>query len=233
MEGFLMKETNHILGFSLVEILVSLFVVSLAAVNISGLQKMVGDQIRDNFSHTVIIELVTEKFEQVMQADNMQDIIDLNGATSTFTSRGTLFTLLWRVGMVSGASATSPIREIEVAITWPDATGAAQTFKYSEQISLAMLLKGAGGADENNFSTLIPNLLETNDVNYFDPKMGYKKDAYILYDSQLFLATSVHSVGNGLQRDIDPPINTEGVVSGGWERLGRIDNVELANLFTN
>jgi Tfp pilus assembly protein PilV len=228
-----MKKTNNILGFSLVEILVSLFIVSLAAANISGLQKMVGDQIRDNFSHTTIIELVTEKFEEIMQLDNMQDIVDLNGTTSTYTSRGTQFTLLWRVGLVSGASVSSPIREIEVAISWPDATGAAQTFRYSEQITLAMLLKGGGQVVESDFLTMSPNLLETNNVNYFEPKIGYKKDAYVIYDSQLFLATSVHSVGNGQQREVALPMNSEGTVSNGWERLGRVDNAELASLFTN
>lgn len=226
-----MQQRKTDLGFSLVEILISLLVVSLAAVNISGLQKMVADQNRDNFSHTSVIEIVTERLEEVMQVDDMQDIVDLDGDVLTYTSRGTEFTLTWDIQLVSGASSTSPVRDVEVAVGWLDAKGDAQTFTYSRVISLPMLLEGAGGQGGEEFSSLIPNLLNTNTVDYFQSKKGYKKGAYVIYNSQLFEATSVHSVGNGQQRDVTPPIDTDGVVASGWLDLGRIDNADLAQLF--
>ncbi|PKF61785.1 hypothetical protein CW745_10750 [Psychromonas sp. psych-6C06] len=229
-----MKSFSFKLGFSLVEILVSLFVVSLAAVNISGLQKMVGDQNRNNFAHTAVVELVSEKLEEVMQFDDMNDVLNLHNTNETYQDRGTTFHLLWHINSVSGASMTSPIREVSIDVSWPDATGATQTFNYAEQISFAMLLEGAGGtAGTNDFPYTISNLLGTDQVGYFESKMGYKKSAYVIYNSQLFQATAVHSVGNGHQRDVTPPMSSDGEVSEGWEHLGRIDDPDLSDLFTD
>lgn len=229
-----MKDKDFKAGFSLVEILVSLFVVSLAAANISGLQKVVGDQNRDNFSHSAVVGMVTERFEKVMQESDIQEVIDLHGTTSTYVNRGTEFTLAWNIETVVGAVVNSPIRDVQLSVSWPDATGETQNFVYSEQISLSMLLKGAGAGDGSDFPYVIPNLLDTTKVNYFESKMGYKQDAYVIYDSQLFHTTKVHNVGNGQQRDIAPPVTyTDGVavVSDGWESMGRIDNADLADLF--
>ncbi|MCP4321838.1 MAG: prepilin-type N-terminal cleavage/methylation domain-containing protein [Alteromonadales bacterium] len=216
-------------GFSLVEILVSLFVVSLAAVNISGLQKLVGDQNRDNFAHTAVVALATEKFEELMQYKTIAHIDLLTGAEPTdVVVANSTFSLDWTVSTVTGAG--DDIRDVKLEITWLDATDTAQTFTYSEQISLVMLQKGGSGGDWNY---IIPNLLGTNKVNYFESKVGYKKDAYVIYNSQLFHATSVHSVGNGKQRNIDAPIDSDGNISTGWENLGQINNAELADLFTD
>lgn len=228
-----MKRGDCYCGFSLVEILVSLFVVCLVAVNISGLQKMIGDQNRDNFSRVAVIELVTEKLEQVMQAVDIKDVLALHGTTSRHTERGTVFSLTWNVGTVSGALALSPTREIAIKVTWADSTGAIQTFTYSELISLVMLLEGPGGSGGKDFSYLIPNLLSTTKVNYFEPKMDYKENSYVMYNSHLFHATSFHSIGNEQKIKRQPPINTDGVVASGWEKIGRIDNPDLAKLFTD
>jgi len=223
------------LGFSLVEILVSLFVVSIAAVNISGLQKLVGEQNRDNFAHTAVVELATEKFEEVMLYETIAAVDALTDSSpADVVVANSTFSLDWTVTSVIGAG--DDIRNIALEITWADAVGGDQTFTYSEQISLAMLLEGGGGGSDDEWDYTIPNLLGTNKVNYFEPKMGYKNNSYVIYNSQLFQATSVHSVGNGHQRDLEAPItydNGVGTVSNGWENLGRIDNEELARLFTD
>ncbi|PKG40632.1 type IV pilus modification PilV family protein [Psychromonas sp. Urea-02u-13] len=236
---------NH-LGFSLVEILVSLFVVSIAAVNISGLQKLVGDQNRDNFSHTAVVELATEKFAEVMELQTIAEVdkLDDTNTPEAITIGNTSFGLLWSVEPVTGGG--DDIRTVELSITWSDAIGADQTFMYSEQISLAMLLDAYGENTGDGFENTIDNLLKTNKVGYFEANMGYKNDAYVIYNSQIFHSTAVHSVGNGGDdaRSIDPPIfyaNGSGqqsgerisTVSDGWENLGRIDNAELASLFTD
>lgn len=224
-----MRQFSSHSGFSLVEILISLFVVCLVAVNISGLQKMVGDQSKDNFSHLAVIKLVTGKFAAIKQQNNMQDIIDLNNTTSTHIEHDTLFLVKWNIAMVSGASTTSPIRDVQVTITWPDARGEIQTFIYSELVSLMMLLRGAGDGEEY-FSYQIPNLLEANNIDYFNPKMSYEIDAYVIYNSQLFKATTAHSTS---AEGTEFPINNEGAVSDGWENLGQVDNSELSLLFVD
>lgn len=222
-------------GFSLVEILVSLFVVSIAAVNISGLQKVVGDQNRDNFAHTAVVELATEKFEEVMELNTIValDALDDTDTPEIITVGNTSFELLWNIVSVTGAG--NNIRTVELNIRWEDAERTEQSFTYSEQISLAMLLGGAGGSN-SEWGDTIPNLLDTNKVSFFEANMGYKRDAYVIYNSQLFHSTAVHSVGNGGNntRDLDPPItytNGVGTVTDGWENIGRIDNPELASLF--
>ena len=217
-------------GFSLVEILVSLFIVSLVAVNIAGVQKIVGDQSRDNYAHLAVIKLVTGKFAQLKQSHNMQDIIDLNGTTSSHSQNNTTFLLTWRVSPVSGVSLASPVRNVEVTISWLNAQGNTQNFTYSELISLMMLLKGAGGEEVEHFLYQVPNLLESNGIGYFDAKMDYEIDAYVIYNSQLLQATSAHFSGDGVNAN---PINSEGVLSEGWQSHGLINNPALATLFSN
>lgn len=218
-------------GFSLVEILISLFVVSLAAVNITVLQKVVGDQSRDNFSHVTVIALVSDKFEELMQYEQLQHVMDLDGTSSSINSRGTKFDFKWTITKLADTTNLSPIRSVSIAVTWLDTAGSRQTYIHSEQLSFAMLLKGAGL--QRGLRTIVPNLLSNAQVNYFEPRMGYKMGAYVIYNSQLFQATYVHSVGNGDARVIAPPIDKHGVVANGWEKLGRIDNKALADLFTD
>ncbi|GLS90940.1 hypothetical protein GCM10007916_20070 [Psychromonas marina] len=217
-------------GFSLIEVLVALFIVSITAVNISGLQKLIGDQNRDNFSHAVVVDLVSKEMEALMQYQRLQDVLNLNGHSSTFSIRGNDFDLKWKIAQVPDTSATSPIRLVSITASWLSATGNYQTYTYSEQVSFTMLLTGAGGSGDV-FPTTVPNLLGTEKVAHFEPKMGYKIDAYVIYDSHLYQATEIHDLGNGLQRDIAPPINKQGVVAEGWDKLGRIDDPTLANLF--
>jgi len=115
-------------GFSLVEILIALFIVSLTATNISVLQKLVCDQSSENFHHATVITLVSEKFEEIMQYDDVQNIDDLNGTSSTHEERGTSFALSWSVTSIAGVLPTVPVRDISITVTWLDVTGAEQTF---------------------------------------------------------------------------------------------------------
>jgi len=215
-------------GFSLVEILVSLFIVSITAVNISGLQKVVGQQTRDNFTHALVVQFVSEKFEEVMQYDQLHYLLALNGTGANFSSQGTDFYFKWAIAHLEGVPSSSPIRTASLTITWLDSHAITQTYSHSKHVSLALLREEVAGG---HFEHTVPNLLETDKVSYFEAKMGYKMGAYVIYDSQLFQATEVHDVGNGAARHLLPPITQGGVVSEGWDKLGRIDNKELARLF--
>jgi prepilin-type N-terminal cleavage/methylation domain-containing protein len=215
-------------GFSLVEILVSLFIVSITAVNISGLQKVVGQQTRDNFTHALVVQFVSEKFEELLQYDQLHNLLALSGTEESFQSEGTEFYFKWAIASLEGAPSSSPIRTASLTITWLDSYAMTQTYTRSKHISLALLSEEALGRP---FEHTVPNLLETDKVDYFEAKMGYKIGAYVIYDSQLFQATEVHDVGNGAVRNLLPPISKDGVVAGGWDKLGRVDNKELARLF--
>ena len=222
-----MYKKHSDVGFSLIEILVSLLIVSLAAVSIAGLQKIVCDQSRDNFSHTAVLALVSKKLDQVMQYDDIHDVMDLSGMTEHYTQNGTVFDLVWNISSVPGTSILSPIRKVALTVTWLDAVEARQTFTHTSQLSFAMLLKGAGGDLGNTLTYPIANRLGTNNINYFEPNTVYKDRAYVIYDSQLFQASNDYS-----RADSVPPINSAGAVATGWDREGFIDDEHLADLFS-
>lgn len=225
-----MKSFYSIIGFSLIEILVALMLVSLAAVNISGLQQMVSLQSKNNLSHTSVLELVSKKFEEVMQYENIQDVTALDGRTSTFTERGTTFNLSWNIATDPSVADSAFIRDITITVTWLGSMGQRQTFNYSRKISFSMLLT-SGSEKKEAFSYSIANLLGTNKVNYFESRMHYKEDAYVIYDSKLLQVTDIYFIELQEVGNLNPPIDSAGNVSPGWTLLGRIDNEDLALLF--
>lgn len=153
----------HKLGFSLVEILVALFIVSLAAVNISGLQIIVSEQNRDNSSHSALITFIAQKLEALKQSVMLQDVGSLNGTSSSFSSLGTTFSLNWSISPVSGTASSSTIRNVSIATTWVNASGDKQLFTTNKQVSFSLLAEGEGN---ERFPKVISNLLNTNKVNY-------------------------------------------------------------------
>lgn len=214
----------------MVEVLVALFIVSITAVNIAGLQKIIGDQNRDNSSHVAVINLVSEKME-ALQYQQLQDVLDLNGRSEIFNTTGTDLALKWQIESVPNTSTASAIRLVSITASWLSATGEPQTYTYSEQLSFTILSAEDGDADSERFPVTVVNLLATNKIDYFEMKMGYNLDAYVIYNSQLFQATQAHGIADGQVGTIPPPINKQGVVADGWDKLGRIDDPELANLF--
>jgi len=211
-------------GFSLVEILISLFIVSLTAVNISGLQKMVGDQSRNNFSHSIVIKLVSEKLEEIRHYSDLQSVLALNGTHSEESERGTKFNIAWHISTVNDVASISPIREVAMTVTWLDATLRLQKFTFSEQISFLMILENNREESGSRYPYIIPNLLGTDTVSYFEPEVDYHQGAYVIYDSQLFQANADNHI---------IPMSSEQQLSEYWDNLGLINNPDLANLFSN
>ena len=221
-----MKEPTCCKGFSLVEILVALFIVSFAAVNISALQKEVGDQSRDNTSHLIVIELAKESIHRLLRINDIQELYDLNGTRSSHTRKGKQYSLVCKITIIPGVPLDSPVANVAIEVTWDNSKGEAQYFVYSKLVSLTMSLKGIS----SEALYIINNLLDNNNVEHFKGKVDYPIGAYVIYNSQLFLANQKQTVNGGSQI---PPINKAGMVMNGWENLGRIDNPELATLFTD
>ena len=215
-------------GFSLVEILVSLLVVSLTAVNITGLQKMIVEQNRDNVAHTQVIELANKKINELLTYQNVADIDGQDNVTLPPENPGmTRFDLAWGVTSLDASEeAGADIRNVTLQIGWDNAKGKKRSYVYSEQVNLALLLSPSSDNRTSREAAIIESFIETNDVIYFEPKMGYKKGAFVIYNSELFEATEVFSAGNGHPRDVDNPT----IASDGWKSYGPIDNPELANI---
>ena len=212
-------------GFSLVEILLALLVVSMASINIVVLQQTVSAQNRDNFIHHAALKLATKKMEEVLQYELVADITALDDSQEIVIQGQpqTEFTLEWNVAIPdSHYDAGADMRDVQLQVTWQDSQQAEQTFTYSEQVNLAQLLNFDSSVSEE--AAIVESFIESNDVIYFEPKMGYKKGAFVIYNSELFEATGPHSVGNGHPRDNDNPT----IVSEGWKSYGLIDNPALA-----
>ena len=186
-------------GFSLIEILVALVVVSLTAVNVTALQKKVSDQQRDNIAHSSVISMATEKMEKVLAMTSIEDLVAKDSTSETDVVGHTNFNVAWSVDTVaSDLNAGDSFKEVGMDISWLDARGNTQNFTHSVHVNLALLLSGASGDEiSDQLAGIIASELNTNEVIYFEPKMGYKKGAFVIHDSYLYEATSVHSVGNG------------------------------------
>lgn len=213
-----MKNNNFNNGFSLIEILVSLFVVCLAAVNIVGLQKMVNEQNRDNFYHSAALTIVEQYFETFLQSGSESDLVTVIDSSLSEENQSPIFTLLWGY-----SGLTYGLTKITLTVSWTDTSGSSQSITYSNIMSESLFLENVNGGIDH----LIANSLNTNQVSYFDTTTVCKEDGYVIYDSQLFQATADHYTEH------IAPINSEGVVSSGWELKGDVNDESLASLFVN
>jgi len=216
-------------GFSLIEILISLFIVSLTAVNITSLQIMVSEQQRDNLTHSSVILVAKDKMESVMSISTVEELAALDSTSENDLQVGdSLLSVVWSVDRVdSSLNAGDDFREVAMNISWNDSKGEIKTFKYTEQISLALLLSETSSVD--SLAGIVGSALATNEVIYFEPNMDYKKGSFVIHDSYLYQAESAHLAGDGHPKTvIDPDTGIESG-SNGWLSYGSIDNAELAD----
>ncbi len=231
-----MPETRAGQGFSLVEVLVSLVVVCIAAANITGLQQIIAQQNRNNFVHSAVLKLATEKMEEVLQYQLVSDIEKLSQQPAyTLIEQQTQTELLlqWRIAAPHAVYAAGVnVRDVQLQISWQGGQGETQSFTYSEQVNLSQLLNPQD-AQAAAQAAIVESFFKSNELLYFEPKIGYKKGAFVIYNSELFKATAVHAAGNGQPRNVAAPT----VVADGWKSYGLIDdpaladNPELADLF--
>ncbi|ABM04815.1 type IV pilin [Psychromonas ingrahamii 37] len=196
-------------GFLLVEILVSLLIVSLTAVNITGLQKLIVEQNRDNVAHTEVIALANQKMNELLSYNNATSLDALVDITET--PGLTTFNLEWTVisDSASDPDESVNIRTVTLNIKWDNSKGSEQTYTYSEKINLTPSRAN------------IESVFETNNFSYFNPKKTYNNKDFVIYNSELFQ----FSAGNSHPRDVNNPET----VSDGWTSYGLINNKDLKN----
>lgn len=216
-----LKET---VGFSLIEILVSLFVVSFTAVNISGLQILLNEQNRENTIHSLVQQIATEKIEAVLQYKSVNELDSLAGLGSLTVNRQfTSFTLNWNVSLPpANFGAPTSVRKVALNIRWLDSKGLEQQYSYAQYVNLVQLHSlNISLADIE--AAIIESFLASNEVIYFEDKMAYKQGAFVIYNSELFEATSSHRVGKGPPRDK----HNVNEINAGWISHGLINNPSL------
>lgn len=219
-------------GFSLIEILVSLIIVSLTALNMTGLQKKIADQQRDNLARAAIISLVTEKIEKLLSMVNLAQLIAMHNTSETNLQLGnTEFAIHWSVEEADTSfNHGGDFKDVIMDISWVNAATETQHFIHSQQINLALLISGEPELEASyQLAGIIASSLNTPEMIYFDPKVEYNKGAFVIHDSYLYQATASYSVESAYPHTI---INSgTGIVtsSDGWQSYGMIDNPELEN----
>ena len=213
-------------GFTFVEILVSLMVVSLTALNMSGLQIKIAQQQRNNIAHALAISLATSKLEALLQVDNPQHLLDLHNQEETdIPLANALFSIKWEVASVANDfNANNQFKEINLHVSWSNHLGSVQRVVYSQQINLVTLISEQF---EQQVEALLPPMIvpniAINEMLYFDPNKAYQAGDFIIYNSHLYQANGLYS------KDSVPPssIDSSNHEQIGWSSYGRIDQLSL------
>ena len=214
-------------GFTFIEILMSLIVVSLTAVSISGLQIKVAEQQGNNIAHASAISMATAKVEEMISLLDPDDLIALhNSSEANVQVANTEFFILWNISNVASEyNAGDDFKQIKMDISWVNNEGNVQYYKHLQQINLGSLLSSA----DTLFPTIVTTNISSDQIIYFDPNIEYKEGAFTIYDSYLYQATSDYSIGSDApQSTIDPDTGLF-ISSGGWQSYGRIDDANLLN----
>ena len=223
-------------GFSLVEILVSLIIVSLAAVNITGLQKKIAEQQRNNIAHAAVLSIATKKMETALSFETVDQLILMNNVSEILTDDviGEI-TIDWQViNMDEMNSLMGDFKKIILTISWVNESTQTQSFNYSSEINLGSLLSIASTLDSaskiEQVSSIIPSTLNTNEVIYFEPNMNYKAGAFVIFDSYLYQTTRSYVAGDEPPHSGLDPDSGLIEIGEGWQSFGLVNNPELANM---
>ena len=221
-------------GFSLVEILISLIIISLAAVNITGLQNKIAQQQRDNIGHAEVVSLATEKMERALSFESVEQLMVMNNISETLIHPiiGEM-SLNWKVDTLDQEIADD-IKAITLTLSWVNHASQSQSFTYSSHINYGSLLSTVSTPEKimeiEQTSNIIVSALNNNKVIYFEPNMNYQMGSFVIFDSYLYQATVEHIAGGAYPhsgKDLDSGMVELGE---GWQSLGPINNIELANI---
>lgn len=218
-------------GFSLIEVLISLLIVSMMAVGITGLQQKVSEQQANNIAHAAAISMITMEMEEILGITYIEQLLALNNRDETdLQEANTTFSILTEIKEVADDfNAGGEFKEVKLTITWLDNQGDPHEFTHSQTINAALLFSNQSDDTTESFSTLITSTLITDKIIYFDPNKSYKSGDFVIHDSYLYQATS-----NFLAKGEPPYITSttkenKAIANAGWMSYGQVDDPELKN----
>ena len=219
-------------GFSLIEILIALIVVSLTAVNITGLQKKVTEQQRDNIARTAMMSLVTGKMEQVLSLVNINQLSDLHDVSETnIDIANTKFSISWAISDVAaGFDHSGDFKQVMMDVSWLNAQGEVEDFKHAQQVNLTLLTSETNNASSSNpYAQTITSPIGLNEFIYFQPKLEYQQGAFVIHDSYLYQASAGYAMDLAHPHLVTDPDTGITSASEGWIGFGVIDDPALAS----
>ena len=223
-------------GFSLIEVLVSLVIISLTAVNITGLQNKIAQQQRDNISHAAALSMAIEKMEEALSFTTVDKLMAMNNVSETVIhdTIGEL-TIRWQVTDVEEDSLlTDDFKRISLTITWLGRAAQTQSFTYSSQVNFGTLLSTASTFEQiteiEQISGIIVSALNNSDVIYFEANTSYRAGTFVIFDSYLYQATQDYQLGDELPHTARNSESGSIELGEGWQSFGPISNSELANI---
>lgn len=218
-------------AFSLVEILIALLVVSLMAVNITGLQQKVSEQQANNIAHATAISMVAMQMEKILGIIYLDQLIALDNKTETeIQGTNTIFSTLTTISDITHFfNAAVNFKEITLTISWLDTKGNQKEVSHSQQINAAHLFSDPSEYNaQQPFSKIIASTLAADEIIYFEPNKEYDKNDFVIHDSYLYQATSDY-LANGDYPRIISDLDGEPIASDGWHSYGQIDDPTLKN----
>ncbi|MDN2663342.1 hypothetical protein [Psychromonas sp. 14N.309.X.WAT.B.A12] len=216
---------KDIQGFTFVEILVSLIIVSLTALNMSGLQIKISQQQNNNIAHASAISLATSKLEALLSANTPNDILALHNKIETdIQLSNTIFSIEWEITNVSSDfNANNQFKEINLHISWSNYLGEVQRVVYTQQINLMTVISEQFEQQvEALFPTIVTPSVAISEMLYFDPNKEYQAGDFVIYNSHVYKANGLYS------NNSKPPINSTDAKIG-WDSYGQIDQLNLFN----
>jgi len=226
------KPLQRLKGFSLIEILISLVIISLTAVNITGLQNKIAQQQRDNIVHAAVLLVATEKIEEALSLETVSQLNAMNNASETI-SHNTIgdISIHWQVTDVENDVFDSEeLKQISLRVSWLGKTAQTQSFTYTSQVNFGTLLSTTSTQEQiseiEDISSIITSAINSNEIIFFEENTSYQAGSFVIFDSYLYQATQAYQPGD------DWPHYELGTVDlgDGWQSFGPIDNPELANI---
>lgn len=136
-------------GFSLIEVLISLIIISLAAVNITGLQNKIAEQQRDNIIHATVITIAKREMENLLSLEDVDDLMAMHDVSITLTEDTvTELIMHWEVTNVDGfigdlSEKNNNFKQVTLIISWLNGAAEKQSFTYTSDINFGSLLSSA------------------------------------------------------------------------------------------
>ncbi|WP_181817770.1 type IV pilus modification PilV family protein [Psychromonas sp. B3M02] len=214
-------------GFTFVEILVSLIVISLTALNMSGLQIKIAQQQNKNIAHAQAISLASTKLEGLLKINDVDDLLALHQQVETdITLASSVFSIEWEIKSVADDfNANNQFKEINLHVSWSNSLGEVEGVVYSQQINMASILSEQFEQQvKKGFSNIVAPSTTLNEILYFDPNKTYQVGDFVIYNSHLYQT-------NGLYSQLSTPLisgsdNSELEVVG-WDSHEQVDQLNL------